>query len=96
MLLAVASQKGDLAEMARVLDGGAEPDALVGARNANGDIAQRTALLEVAAAGQLAAVRLLLDRGADPSLAGSAGVTPLMMAAWNGHAGVVRELAGRT
>jgi ankyrin repeat protein len=45
--------------------------------------------------GQLGAVRLLLDRGADPSLADSDGDTPLMRAAGVGHVGVVRELAAR-
>jgi hypothetical protein len=39
-------------------------------------------------------VRLLLDCGADPRRADSAGGTPLMQAA-TGHAGVVRELAAR-
>jgi ankyrin repeat protein len=88
-----ASQVGDLAEMARLLDGGAEPGALVTGRDAGGITGQSTALHEAAAAGQLGAVRLLLGRGADPSVAGSAGYTPLMQAVVEGHAAVVRELA---
>jgi hypothetical protein len=80
--------------MARLLDAGAEPDALVAARDADGPV-EYTALLAAAGAGQLEAVRLLLDRGADPRLAGSEGGTALMQAAGRGHAGVVRELAAR-
>jgi hypothetical protein len=75
-----ASQAGDLAEMGRLLDGGAEADAFVAAPTPDGDICQCTALCEAANHGQLDAVRLLLDRGADPSLADSLGVTPLMTA----------------
>jgi ankyrin repeat protein len=86
---------GDVAEMARLLDGGAEPDALIAARA--GAIDHTTALVHAVGTGHghLDAVRLLLDRGADPSLAGGAGFTPLMAAAAHGHAGVVRELAAR-
>ena len=40
-------------------------------------------------------MRLLLDRGADPSLATSDGFTALMQAVGKGHAGLVRELAAR-
>jgi ankyrin repeat protein len=87
-----AGRAGDLAEMARLLDGGAEPDAFVAALTANGDTYQSTALGASAADGQLDAVRLLLDRGADPSLAESLGFTPLTHAAVSGHPGVVREL----
>jgi hypothetical protein len=90
---------GDVVEMARLLDAGAEPDALVAARATesigHGAVVQRTALAAAATGGQLDAVRLLLDRGADPSLADSLGLTPLMCAAMNGHAAVVRELAAR-
>jgi ankyrin repeat protein len=58
-------------------------------------VAQSTALVAAAGCRQLDAVRLLLDRGADPSLPDSAGDTPLMQAAGGGHAGVVRELVAR-
>jgi ankyrin repeat protein len=72
---------GDIVEMARLLEAGAEPDALVAGRDPNGAVVQSTALFEAAGRGQLDAVRLLLDRGADPRLTGSEGGTPLMGAA---------------
>ena len=86
---------GDVVEMTQLLDAEAEPDALVAGRDANGTVVQCTALLAAAERGQLDAVRLLLDRGTDPSLGDSNGITPLMAAAMRGHAGVVRELAAR-
>jgi ankyrin repeat protein len=45
--------------------------------------------------GHLEAARLLLDGGADPSLADNNGSTPLMAAAGTGHPGVLRLLLGR-
>jgi ankyrin repeat protein len=93
--LCKASQAGDLGEMGRLLDGGAEPDTFVAGRSGNKTIVQGTALVAAAGEGKLDAVRLLLDRGADPSLADSDGHTPLMAAAGHGHVGVVRELAAR-
>jgi ankyrin repeat protein len=100
-----ATQAGDLAKMGKLLDGGAEPDAFVAARDHDGTVVQSTALIKAAESGQLAAVRLLLGRGADPNLAESIaergtllalnGGTPLMNAAASGHVGVVRELAAR-
>jgi ankyrin repeat protein len=86
---------GDVVEMARLLDAGAEPDALVAGSDAQGNVYQTTALVEAAGRGQLDAVRLLLDRGANPSVADSNGGTALMQAAGNGCAGGVRELAAR-
>ena len=41
--------------------------------------------LVAAAHGRLEVARLLLDAGADPSLAASDGLTPLMCAAGQGH-----------
>jgi hypothetical protein len=84
--------------MSRLLDSGAEPDAPVQTGNARRQrrrVGHCTALLVAAGDGQLEAVRLLLDRGADPSLADSNGATPLMTAAGMGHAAVIRELAAR-
>jgi hypothetical protein len=97
-----ASRAGDLAEIARLLDAGAEPDAFISARVAPHDVVmddgtafQGTALLGAALCGQLDAVRLLLDRGADPCLLDCDGFAPLMGAARYGHAGVLRELVAR-
>jgi hypothetical protein len=56
---------------------------------------QSTLLGGAAARGELNVVWLLLGRGANPSLANSRGLTPLMVAAANGHAAVVRVLAAR-
>jgi hypothetical protein len=56
---------------------------------------QGTALCQAAGNGRLEAVRLLLDGGADPSLAGSHGATPLMAAEGEGHLEVLWLLLGR-
>jgi ankyrin repeat protein len=91
-----AGLAGDVAEMARLLDAGAELDALVAGRNPDGAIvSQGTALIGAANHGELDAVRLLLARGADPRMADSNGTIPLMAAMPGGHVGVVRELAAR-
>jgi ankyrin repeat protein len=52
-------------------------------------------LIAAARAGHLAAVRLLLDRGADPNLAVSGDGTPLIMAAREGYADIVALLLDR-
>jgi hypothetical protein len=62
---------------------------------AAGNIIRRTALHEATNAGQLDAVRLLLERGADFGLATSSGFIPLMIAVDKGHMGIVREMAAR-
>ena len=56
---------------------------------------QGTALCMAAVHGHLEAARLLLDGGADPSLANSGGGTPLMVAAGEGQLEVLRLLLGR-
>jgi ankyrin repeat protein len=56
---------------------------------------QTTALVMAAANGRLEAARLLLDAGADPSLANGDGTTPLMSAAWTGHLEVLQLLLER-
>ena len=61
----------------------------------SGRAVQATALQEAARYGQLEAARLLLDAGADPSLADGDGETPLMYAAGEGHLEVLRLLLGR-
>jgi ankyrin repeat protein len=89
-----AARAGDVAEVGRLLDGGAEADALSSARTPDGCSYQSTALGQAASAGHLDVVQLLLDRGTDPSLANS-DVTPLMAAARRGHLDVVRLLLDR-
>jgi hypothetical protein len=81
--------------MARLLDAGVDPDGLVAVLDADGTVAESTALVYAANYGQLDVVRLLLGRGADPSLADSTGHTPRVAAAGGGYAAVVRELAAR-
>lgn len=61
----------------------------------SGELAQSTALYEAGMCGQLEVVRLLLDAGADPSLAVSTGSTPLMAAAGNAYLEVLRLLLTR-
>ena len=96
MSLFKASETGDFVEMRRLLDSGAQPDIFpVSGRHFDGDDYLGTALVAAAAAGHLDAVRLLLDRGADPSLADGRANTPLMHATMSGHEVVVRELAAR-
>jgi ankyrin repeat protein len=85
----------DAAAVARLLAAGADPNALVTGRNASGGMVQSTALEAAAGQGWLEAARLLLDGGADPSLAGSTGSTPLMGAAANGQVEVLRLLLER-
>jgi ankyrin repeat protein len=82
--LAVAAQEGDVAAMGRLLDGGADPNALAQVKvddpTRPGQKLRSTALLLALKAKQEAAAQLLLERGADPSLANSMGMTPLMHA----------------
>ena len=49
-------------------------------------------LLHAAMRGRTAAVRLLLEHGANVNTASKHGWTPLMTAAWEGHADVVKDL----
>lgn len=55
--------------------------------------AQRTALLQAAAAGNVDIVAVLLEAGADRNAADANGMTALLEAAANGHAAVVTRLA---
>lgn len=83
-----------LALMKRLLDAGANPNArtnefpherrhVVSAIGSVAwvDLAGQTPFLRAAAAGDLTAMRLLLEHGADPNVATNNGTTPLMVAA---------------
>ena len=94
-----AAAEGDAAAVARMLAAGADPNALVAVRAASGEPLHNTALCAAATFGRLEVARLLLDAGADPSLAdgadgGSEGITPLMAAAGGGQLEVLRLLLG--
>jgi ankyrin repeat protein len=93
--LVTAAGVDDTAAVARLLAAGADPNALVTRRDAPGKVVHVTALWEAAAHGHLEVARLLLDGGADPSLADGYGLTPLMRATFYGHLEVLRLLLGR-
>jgi hypothetical protein len=90
-----AADEGDAAALRRLLAAGTEPDASVTVRGVSGMQFQTTALVAAAGEDKLETVRLLLDAGADPSLAAGDGVTPLMQAAGNGQLEVLWLLLGR-
>jgi ankyrin repeat protein len=81
--------------VARLLAAGADPNTSVPGRRPSGEVAQATALCAAAEHGRLEAARLLLDGGADASLADGDGFTPLMQAAFNSHMEVLRLLLAR-
>ncbi len=80
-----AAARGDTSVIRRMLDYGADIDQ----RNAAG----RTPLAEAAKSGQLKAVKLLLDEGAEVNIYDTeSGFTPLHSAAQKNHPAVVRRL----
>jgi ankyrin repeat protein len=89
------AEEGDTAPVSRLLAAGGDPHASVTGRLPSGGLYQTTPLAVAAGGGQLEAVRLLLDGGADPSCAASGGPTPLMMAAGYGQLEVLRLLLAR-
>jgi ankyrin repeat protein len=93
--LAQAAAEGDGAAVARLLAVGGDPNALLPLRNVSGGVAQTTALGAAVEYDRLEAARLLLDAGADPSLVGGDGSTPLMFAAATGHLQMLRLLLAR-
>jgi ankyrin repeat protein len=98
--LGTAATAGDGAAVVRLLAAGADPNASVPVRMQSGEAVHSTALCAAAARGRLEAARLLLDGGADPSLAAGDGslehgVTPLMAAALHGQLEAARLLLER-
>jgi ankyrin repeat protein len=90
-----AIKEGDAAAVTRLLAAGADPNASAGVQSPSGEVVPTTALIVAVVCGMLEGARLLLDGGADPSLAGRDGNTPLMVAAANGQLELLRVLLGR-
>ena len=90
--LVLATQDGDCTAITGLLDSGLDINALVETKDKDGKIYRTTALREAIAHKHEAAVRLLLDRGADPNLADNLGSTPLMVAAAQGFLPLMRLL----
>jgi len=79
-----AAEQGDLEQVTRLLDGGADPN--------EGDAAGVTALHQAAAKGHLEIVKALVEAGADIDQAEYDGDTALVNASEFGHVEVVRYL----
>ena len=82
-----ASEAGDVGEMTKLLDSGADVNAPF-----KGD---GSPLIVAARQGHIAAVKLLLDRGADPDLGVPGDGNAIIMAAREGHEDVVTLLLDR-
>ncbi|MEZ0345545.1 MAG: ankyrin repeat domain-containing protein [Infirmifilum sp.] len=88
MSLHKAASRGDLREVKRLLDSGADP-------NTRDWLSGETPLHKAAANGQFDIAKLLLDHGADPNAPDKYGRTPLYHAAANGQFRVARLLLER-
>jgi ankyrin repeat protein len=86
--LYLAAGNGDAAVIARLLDAGEDANAVLTGEG-------ETVLMLTSYTGNPEAVKLLLDRGADPNTQQFRGQTALMWAAAEGHADVVRLLLAR-
>ena len=78
--------------MKRLFDGGLDVNAMTEATCLSGQKMMSPALCTAVAYGQEAAVRFLLDRGANPNLPTSNGYTPLMGASLEGYLPLMRLL----
>jgi hypothetical protein len=98
-VLVAAAQQGDVAALGRLLDGGVDPNVLVQSdlddSRRPGQKVQITPLVTALYCKQEAAARLLLARGADPNLAISTGMAPLIAAANTGNLAGVQLLLTR-
>ncbi len=86
--LYLAAINGDAAVIARLLDAGEDANAVLTAEG-------ETVLMLTAYTGNAEAVKLLLERGAEPNTQQFRGQTALMWAAAEGHADVVKLLLAR-
>jgi uncharacterized protein len=86
--LVAAADRGDLAELRRLLDAGAA----VNARDARG----RNAVLAATQRGDEAAARLLIERGADVNAQDAIADSAFLLAGASGHTGIVRAALGAT
>ncbi|MBN2270503.1 MAG: ankyrin repeat domain-containing protein [Sedimentisphaerales bacterium] len=86
-LLHQTCERGDLAEIQRLISDGAD----INARSHEND-GGRVPLEDAIEYGQLEAVRLLLDQGAEVNVRNRYGGTPLKLAAVMGDESIVREL----
>jgi uncharacterized protein len=85
--LHLAAFVGNVGAARRLLDAGADPNAI-----SRASFAQVTPLGTAAFAGSVEVARVLLEHGADPSISGSAEATPLRVAEANGNADLVALL----
>ena len=86
-----------MAEVSRLLAGGADPDwsSVLPSASSAGNVLRSTALGSAVVGNQEDVTILLLDHGADPNLANSFGGTPLMVAAGEGHEALLKLLLAR-
>eukprot|EP01045_Picozoa_sp_COSAG04_P030909 COSAG04_NODE_5531_length_1581_cov_1.742915_1_plen_294_part_10 len=75
--LTAAAAAGECGAMERLIHGGLDVDTMADVQDEEGKLFQSTALCEAVKKQHAAAARLLLARGANPSLANSRGGTPL-------------------
>ena len=82
-----AAEEGDIGQVSKLLDRGADPNAHDAWRN--------TALIYAARDGRVEMVRLLIARGADVNWIDGERVTPLILASFKNHETIVRLLLGQ-
>jgi ankyrin repeat protein/beta-lactamase regulating signal transducer with metallopeptidase domain len=87
-----AAHEGDLGEVRRLLEAGADPNRTETFEGRWQDGIQRSALGGAARGGHLEVARLLLGRGAQVDLTPRGDASPLMIAAGHGHRDLVRLL----
>ena len=91
--LTKAARDGDLEELSKLVEGGCDIDALMPrALETSEKSIAATALLAAVVYSQEAAVRFLLDRGADPNVATKTGVRPIHKACIYGQFQIVKKL----